>query len=147
VDKVALGQAFFEYFGFPCQFSFHQLLHIHHHLSSEAGTIGQLVATYQVDLASPHPQETKKKAYAITILCLCIPLSLLGDASVKRYRCKEYKRNNIRNVGDLVFYAVGAVSKESRRLVLPRTYCNTFCMLHGQGINKSGAMEQWWNND
>jgi hypothetical protein len=26
VDKVALGQVFFEYFGFPCQSSFHQLL-------------------------------------------------------------------------------------------------------------------------
>jgi hypothetical protein len=29
VDKVALGQVFSEYFGFPCRFSFHQLLHIH----------------------------------------------------------------------------------------------------------------------
>jgi hypothetical protein len=26
VDKVALGQVFSEYFGFPCQFLFHQLL-------------------------------------------------------------------------------------------------------------------------
>jgi hypothetical protein len=43
VDKVALGQVFSEYFGFPCKFSFHRLLHIHH-LSSGAGTIGQLVA-------------------------------------------------------------------------------------------------------
>jgi hypothetical protein len=42
--KLALGQVFFEYFGFPCQFSFHRLLQIHHHLSSGAGTIGQLVA-------------------------------------------------------------------------------------------------------
>jgi hypothetical protein len=41
VDKVALGQVFFEYFGFPCQSLFHQLLHNHHHLSSGAGTIGQ----------------------------------------------------------------------------------------------------------
>jgi hypothetical protein len=31
VDKMALGQVFSEYFGFPCQFSFHRLLHIHHH--------------------------------------------------------------------------------------------------------------------
>jgi hypothetical protein len=28
VDKVALGQVFSEYFGFPCKSSFHQLLHI-----------------------------------------------------------------------------------------------------------------------
>jgi hypothetical protein len=33
VDKMALGQVFSEYFGFPCQFSFHQLLHNHPHLS------------------------------------------------------------------------------------------------------------------
>jgi hypothetical protein len=26
---VALGQAFSKYFSFPCQFSVHQLLHIH----------------------------------------------------------------------------------------------------------------------
>jgi hypothetical protein len=43
VDKVALGQVFFEYFGFPCQFSFHRLLHTHH-LSSGAGIISQIVA-------------------------------------------------------------------------------------------------------
>jgi hypothetical protein len=41
VDKVVLGQVFSEYFGFPCQSSFHQLLHNHHHLSSGAGTVGQ----------------------------------------------------------------------------------------------------------
>jgi hypothetical protein len=28
-DKVALGQIFIEYFGYPCQSSFHQLLHNH----------------------------------------------------------------------------------------------------------------------
>jgi hypothetical protein len=33
VDKVALGQVFSKYFGFPCQ-SFHQLLHTHHRPSS-----------------------------------------------------------------------------------------------------------------
>jgi hypothetical protein len=44
VGKVALGQAFSEYFGFLCQFSFHRLLHTHHHLPSGAGTIGQTVA-------------------------------------------------------------------------------------------------------
>jgi hypothetical protein len=32
VDKVASGQVFAEYFGFPCQnCSFHQLLHPHNH--------------------------------------------------------------------------------------------------------------------
>jgi hypothetical protein len=30
VEKVALGQVFSEYFGFPCQ-SFHQFLHHHNH--------------------------------------------------------------------------------------------------------------------
>jgi hypothetical protein len=31
VDKVVLGQVFSEYFGFPCQSSFHQILHPHNH--------------------------------------------------------------------------------------------------------------------
>jgi hypothetical protein len=44
VYKVALGQVFSEYFGYPCQTSFHQLLHYHHPLSSGAGTTGQAVA-------------------------------------------------------------------------------------------------------
>jgi hypothetical protein len=43
VDKVALGHFLSEYFDILCQSSFHQLLHTHH-LSSGAGTIGQLVA-------------------------------------------------------------------------------------------------------
>jgi hypothetical protein len=28
-DIIAVVQVFFEYFGFPCQFSFYQLLYIH----------------------------------------------------------------------------------------------------------------------
>jgi hypothetical protein len=32
MDKVALGQVFSEYFGFPCQSSFHQFLQHHNHL-------------------------------------------------------------------------------------------------------------------
>jgi hypothetical protein len=57
VDKVALGQVFSEYFGFPCQTSFHQLLHNHPHLSSGAGTIGQNWSQYKG--LSPTPLATK----------------------------------------------------------------------------------------
>jgi hypothetical protein len=39
--QVALWQVFSEYFSFPCQSLFRQLLHNHHHLSSGASTIGQ----------------------------------------------------------------------------------------------------------
>jgi hypothetical protein len=60
VDKMALGQVFFEYFGFPCQFSLHRLLHIHHHLSSGAGIIGQLVADVPSGLILTPTQEIKK---------------------------------------------------------------------------------------
>jgi hypothetical protein len=58
VDAVALGQVYLEYFGFPCQFLFHRLLHIHDHLSSGAGTIGQLVADVPSGLSLTPPQET-----------------------------------------------------------------------------------------
>jgi hypothetical protein len=59
VDQMVLGQVFSEYFGFPCQLSFHRLLHTH--LSSGAGTIGQLVADVPSGLSLTPPQETKKK--------------------------------------------------------------------------------------
>jgi hypothetical protein len=45
VDKVARGQVFSEYFGFPCQSSFHELLHNHHHLSSGGWYNRPVVAT------------------------------------------------------------------------------------------------------
>jgi hypothetical protein len=48
VDKVALGKVFSEYFSFS-RHSRHQLLYTHHHPSSGAGTMGQIVANNQVD--------------------------------------------------------------------------------------------------
>jgi hypothetical protein len=60
VDKVALGQVFSEYFGFPCQFSFHRLLN-NHHLSSGTGTRSQSVADVPSGLSLTPPQEIKKK--------------------------------------------------------------------------------------
>jgi hypothetical protein len=32
MDKLALGQVFSEYFGFPCQLSFRQIIDTYHHL-------------------------------------------------------------------------------------------------------------------
>jgi hypothetical protein len=63
-DKVSLVQVFSEYFGFPCQFSFHRLLHIHHLLSSGAGTIGQTVIDIPSGLNFTAHQETKKENIA-----------------------------------------------------------------------------------
>jgi hypothetical protein len=60
--KVALGQVFSQNFGFPCQFSFHKLLHIHH-VSFGVGTIGQMVAEVQNGLSLTPPQGTKKKNF------------------------------------------------------------------------------------
>jgi hypothetical protein len=59
VDTVALGQVLSEYFGFPCQCSFHRLLHTHH-LSSGAGTIGQILADVPSGPSLTPPQETTK---------------------------------------------------------------------------------------
>jgi hypothetical protein len=58
VDKVALEQVFSEYFGFPCQSSFHQLLHNHPHLSSWVCTIGQKWPQYLG--TKSHPINKKK---------------------------------------------------------------------------------------
>jgi hypothetical protein len=58
---VALGQVFSGCFRFPCQLSFHQMLHIHHHLSSWAGTIGQLVAGVTSGLNPTPLQQVRKQ--------------------------------------------------------------------------------------
>jgi hypothetical protein len=52
---------------FPCQFSFHRLLHIKHHLSSGAGTIGQLVADVPSGLSLTPSQVTKLTKGAGTV--------------------------------------------------------------------------------
>jgi hypothetical protein len=65
VDKMELERVFSEYFGVPCQFSLHRLLHTRHHLSSRAGTIGQLVADVPSGLSLTPPQETKLTSYPI----------------------------------------------------------------------------------
>jgi hypothetical protein len=64
VDKVALGQVFSKYFCFPCQFSFHRLLHTHH-LPPRAGTIGQLVAGIPSGHSLTSSQEIKKNRLSV----------------------------------------------------------------------------------
>jgi hypothetical protein len=66
------GQVFSEYFGFPCQFAFHLMLHSHHHhLSSGAGTVGQTVAAVPGGLSlTPHGKEKVK---------LCTPWRRMGE--------------------------------------------------------------------
>jgi hypothetical protein len=60
VDNMnAPGQVFSEYISFPCQSSFHELLHNHPHLSVVC-TVGQKRPQYQG--LSPTPPITKKKA-------------------------------------------------------------------------------------
>jgi hypothetical protein len=59
VDNVTLGQVLSQCFSFPCQFSFHRLLHTHH-LSSAAVTTGQTIADVPSGLSLTSPQETKK---------------------------------------------------------------------------------------
>jgi hypothetical protein len=83
VDKVALGQGFFEYFGFLCQSSFHPFLHNHHHLSSGAGTIGQKWPQYKETQSHP----TKHKKMKIILLkSVTIESPLLGNVSVNMFQ-------------------------------------------------------------
>jgi hypothetical protein len=59
VDKAEVVQVFSEYFGFPCQ-PFHRLFQTHlYSSSSSAGTVGDLVASVIVILATTAQQATK----------------------------------------------------------------------------------------
>jgi hypothetical protein len=61
VNRVALGQVFSEYVGFPCQFSFHLLLHNHYRLWSGAATVVQIAAEVSSGFSLTAPQEIKRK--------------------------------------------------------------------------------------
>jgi hypothetical protein len=50
-----------EYYGFLCQFTFHRLLHTHHHPSSGNCTIWQIVAAVPSGLSSPPPPSFQRK--------------------------------------------------------------------------------------
>jgi hypothetical protein len=66
VAKVTLGQVFSEYFGCPCQFAFHRLLHTHH-LSSGTGTVDQILACVPIDTVSPQPRQKQiAKKYSLS---------------------------------------------------------------------------------
>jgi hypothetical protein len=59
MGMVTLKRVFSEYFGFPCQFSFYNLLHTH--LSPAAGTLGQLVAGVPSGFSLTLSEEMKNK--------------------------------------------------------------------------------------
>jgi hypothetical protein len=61
LTKWHWGQVFSECFRFPCQFSFHRLLHTRHHPSSGAGTVGQIVTDLPIALSLTPPHEIKRK--------------------------------------------------------------------------------------
>jgi hypothetical protein len=72
VYKAALGQVFFEYFGFSCQ-EFYRLFHTHH-LSSEVGTVRRSGLS-KSGLGSTPPQKEKRK-YERTHITECIAFIL-----------------------------------------------------------------------
>jgi hypothetical protein len=57
--KVALGWILSEYFGFPCQSSYHRILHSR--LLSGAGTIDQLLADVASGVSFIHHHEKRGK--------------------------------------------------------------------------------------
>jgi hypothetical protein len=67
-------------------------------------------------------------------ICLCIPLSLQGNGSVNTFP------RQWRIVGGVVFHAVRDVSKEIRRLVLPRKMKVGLCELHPLRVRVSTSI-------
>jgi hypothetical protein len=97
-DKLALGQVFSEYFGFSCQLSFHRLLHIHHHLSSGAGTVGQLVGDVPSGISLTPPQETKRKL-STSIMILIFDNILYSECLRSAVKGMKQAAGRVENVG------------------------------------------------
>jgi hypothetical protein len=68
VEKVALGLAYSEYFGFCCQCSFHQILHSHNHpLQVQQTKSGRRASEPSMD-STPHYANKKKLKELFTIM-------------------------------------------------------------------------------
>jgi hypothetical protein len=86
---MALGQVSCKYFVFPCQFSFHQILHIR--LWPGSGTIGQLVVGVPTGLSVTTPQEEGTALY-IQVIRWCVVLFVLfcSTLSASEYSTERY---------------------------------------------------------
>jgi hypothetical protein len=80
VEKVAQAQVFSKYFGFPCQFSFHQV--IRSHVSPGAGIAGQSVSNVLGGF------KTHDNSTLASHLHLSLPHGLFLDPSFKDYNIK-----------------------------------------------------------
>jgi hypothetical protein len=119
VDKVALGKVFSFYFGFPCQFLFHRLLHTHH-LSSGAGTIGQLVAVVPSGLSLTPHQETIKKTKLVSSVLHFLPKTIFTFMSFYPRSFLEGLRRSMKktqNCGYMCLYSNQAPSKYQPKLL------------------------------
>jgi hypothetical protein len=97
VGKVALGQVFSEYFGFPCQSSFHQFLHNHHPLSSGAELFQAVGETLRYEIhklinsiwnKEELPDQWKE--------CIVVPIYKKGDeADCTNYPAINFVQNYI----------------------------------------------------
>jgi hypothetical protein len=66
---------------------------------------------------------------------MCIPLSLLGNGSVKTLLRQRKHTKQWKNFGGHRFLCGLCLIKESRGLLLPRTYC--FSSVHFRGVRKA----------
>jgi hypothetical protein len=108
VNKMALVQVVSEYFDFTCQLSFHRLLHIHH-LSSGAGTIGQIVADVPSGLSLTPLREIKK---------IKVPYYLL--LHIRNWRFSKVSKSKLSYI---------------TRISIPAT-CETHFQLHYSNVDK-----------
>jgi hypothetical protein len=92
VDKVALGLVCSKHFGFPCQFSFQQMLH--NHLSSGAGTTSQIgdKVPNGLSLTPSHKKIVQRIYLTFRYVCVCMYVSMV---TVWTKRLIELKLNEL----------------------------------------------------
>jgi hypothetical protein len=90
---------------------------------------------------SPSHRRTSQIPPISLCVCMCIPLSLLGNGTLRRFR------SNMRMVGLAVFYVVRVLSKEIMRVILPSI--SRFGVLLNDDFSREyirtvGWYNEWW---
>jgi hypothetical protein len=99
-EKIPLGQIFFEYFDFSCQFLFHQMLHTY--LSCGVGIISHLVSAVPSGLIPTQLHEIKKLICVELAGCCSRQMEL---KATRMYEVESDHRRGWRRVNPIYSYA------------------------------------------
>jgi hypothetical protein len=140
VDKVALGQVFSEYFGFPCH-SFNRLLRTPHHPSSTASTVCQMVADVPSGFSLTPCREYTSFLQFLTRLLTEWAIRAFGQGSTLLLE----RRRGLITIGSVCTWRNNSLYRENVALLAVTSRSRSHFTTDGQSITMSWYRASLWD--